>query len=318
MITEDDIDVIIQTEEKPKKPKRKRGMRDILAKMTPEEYEKYLIQPADSDVPLNCDKCFITFKNNVEKGLHSIKHNEKGFYECHVCEDFVHQTKQAFDIHIRDHEGIKKYKCPICERQFTTIRPAYEHQYSHKDEKPFECDICHRKFPSSHSAKNHKNIAHYEMLNGQKYEKYDCKICNIHYAGHAGLANHNFKFHKDLCRLKPALCDICGKEFITKYTLKKHKASHSEEMPFACDLCPKKFARPAGLKQHQLVHTGEKPYTCEYCGKKFAHNSSYNNHIRLHIGYKPFACVICGKKYTAGGNLKVHMANNHSSYNLKK
>ncbi|XP_050516854.1 zinc finger protein 493-like [Diabrotica virgifera virgifera] len=262
MLRESDIDEFICVTDKkgakPEKAKRRRGMRDILAKMTAEEYESYIVKPVNSDKPLKCKKCSITFMNNVEKGLHSIKHNKKGFYECHVCGDFKHQNKQAFDIHIREHDGIKKFKCPICDKQFTTIRPAYEHQYSHGKETPFECDICGKKFHTSVSARNHKIEAHYEMLTGQKYEKFDCKICNKHYANHSGLAHHNFRHHKELCKQMPALCDICGKSFSTKSQMMNHKLTHTQETSYSCQLCSKKFTRAAGLKQHQLVHTGEK------------------------------------------------------------
>uniref|UniRef100_A0A6P7EZL7 Zinc finger protein 493-like n=1 Tax=Diabrotica virgifera virgifera TaxID=50390 RepID=A0A6P7EZL7_DIAVI len=262
MLRESDIDEFICVTDKkgakPEKAKRRRGMRDILAKMTAEEYESYIVKPVNSDKPLKCKKCSITFMNNVEKGLHSIKHNKKGFYECHVCGDFKHQNKQAFDIHIREHDGIKKFKCPICDKQFTTIRPAYEHQYSHGKETPFECNICGKKFHTSVSARNHKIEAHYEMLTGQKYEKFDCKICNKHYANHSGLAHHNFRHHKELCKQMPALCDICGKSFSTKSQMMNHKLTHTQETSYSCQLCSKKFTRAAGLKQHQLVHTGEK------------------------------------------------------------
>ncbi|XP_050516850.1 zinc finger protein 836-like [Diabrotica virgifera virgifera] len=311
-IKQEDIDVVIQIEE-PKKPKRKTGMRDVLAQMAPEDYETYLVQPADSDVPLKCDKCFDTFKNNVERGLHSIKHNEEGFYECHVCEDFVHQNKQAFDIHIREHEGIKKYKCPICKKQFTTIRPAYEHQYLHNNEKPFDCDICGKKFKTSRTVKSHKSMVHYELLNGQKYEKYDCKICNKHYVHYSGLAHHNFRHHKELCKQKPALCETCGMDFSCKSELKKHSFVHSKDKPYACDQCPKKFPRVTRLKEHQLVHTREKRYTCGDCGKKFAHSSSFRNHLKLHTGEKPHTCVVCGKGYICAQNLRFHLNSVHKT-----
>ncbi|XP_028128732.1 oocyte zinc finger protein XlCOF19-like [Diabrotica virgifera virgifera] len=310
-IKEDDVEVIIDIVDEPEKPKRKRGMRDILAKMTPEEYETYLIQPANFDVPLKCDKCSVTFMNNVEKGLHSIKHNAKGLYECHVCEDFVHQNRQAFDIHIRDHEGIKKYKCPICNKQFTIIRPAYEHKYLHNKEKPFDCDICGKKFTTSITARNHKNVAHYEMLNGQKFDKYDCKICNKHYDHNSGLAHHNFRHHKELVKRKPALCEACGMDFSCVGELKKHALVHSKDTPFACDHCPKKFARIWRLRQHQAVHTGEKKYTCGDCGKKFAYSSAFKNHKRLHTGEKPHTCRVCGKGYIAAGNLRFHLNSVH-------
>ncbi|XP_050516849.1 oocyte zinc finger protein XlCOF19-like [Diabrotica virgifera virgifera] len=311
------VDVIIQKEEKLKKPKRKRGMKDILAKMTSEEYETYLVQPAASDKPLKCGKCSLSFPNNVELGFHSIKHNDKGLYECHVCVEYAHQNKQAFDIHIREHEGIKKYKCPICNKQFTTIRPAYEHQYFHGKEKPFTCDICGQKFRTSVAARNHKTEVHYEMLTGQKFEKFDCKICNKHYANRSGLDHHNFRHHKELCKQMPALCDICGKDFSTKAQLRNHKRTHSKESAYSCDVCSKKFTQLAGLKQHQSVHTGEKKYACSYCGKRFAYFSGYNYHLKLHTGEKPFSCIICGKKYIAPGNLRIHMANHHSSQVLK-
>ncbi|XP_050516855.1 zinc finger protein 19-like [Diabrotica virgifera virgifera] len=230
--------------------------------MTQEEYEVYVVQPATSEKPLTCENCRSIFINNVEKGLHSVIHNDNKFYECHVCGDFANQSKQAFDIHIREHEGIKKFKCPICSKQFTTFRPAYEHQFLHKKEKPFVCDICQQTFRTSIGARNHKDSAHYELLNGQKNEKLHCKMCNKHYANRSGLDEHNYRHHRELCTRKPVLCDICLRDFPSKSAMRRHKSSHSKEGSFSCQVCSKKLKTKNGLHQHQSAHTGEQKYEC--------------------------------------------------------
>ncbi|XP_057661583.1 zinc finger protein 135-like isoform X31 [Diorhabda carinulata] len=295
---------------------RRNGMRGILAKIPQQDHDQYIVKPAELDVPLTCKICHKTYTNNIDFGFHSIMHSKKDLYRCHICEEFQHQKKSMLEKHIRDHEGIRKYQCPLCERQFPTLKIAYEHQYIHENKKPFECDICGKTFSTSASAKNHRSKIHYEIITGRKQEKFDCSLCNKHYSNHAGLSHHNFRHHKEFCKSMPALCEICGMNFSSKAQLNKHMPTHTADKPHPCELCSKSFSRPFDLKQHRSVHTGEKRYTCRYCEKRFAHSSSFNYHLKLHTGEKPFSCIICGKGYISAGNLKLHVKNCHKSENI--
>lgn len=38
---------------------------------------------------------------------------------------------------------------------------------------------------------------------------------------------------------KPYVCELCGKDFLEKSSLKAHSVIHLDDRPFQCELCPK-------------------------------------------------------------------------------
>lgn len=44
---------------------------------------------------------------------------------------------------------------------------------------------------------------------------------------------------------------------------------HEQERPFDCDECGKRFVRKEDLARHRLMHTGERPHQCHLCEKRY-------------------------------------------------
>ncbi|XP_057661584.1 zinc finger and BTB domain-containing protein 17-like isoform X32 [Diorhabda carinulata] len=286
------------------------GNKGVQAQMSPEEYNSCLVKPIQLEIPLICRICDTTCTNNIDYGFHSIKHNN--LYVCHMCEGYSHENKSVFEKHVREHEGITKFKCPICEKPFQTLRVAFEHRFIHENKKPFVCDICNREFYASYSLKKHKKQDHHESPIYQKKDKLYCKLCNKHYRNSSGMSYHNFRKHKDLFCTNPVLCEICGLDFPNDSNLKRHMNKHTTNKLFSCEICSKSFTHSHTLNTHKLVqHTGAKRYRCEYCGKKFPFHTAYDYHLKLHTGEKPHGCLICEKKFISMGNLRLHMKHFH-------
>ncbi|XP_015237171.1 PREDICTED: zinc finger protein 184-like [Cyprinodon variegatus] len=102
-------------------------------------------------------------------------------------------------------------------------------------------------------------------------------------------------------------CDICGRSFMNKSTMKRHYRTHTGERPFPCKTCEKSFSRLHNLKTHMRTHTGERPLQCKTCGKGFSWISSLKYHIKTHTGEKPFPCKICRKSFSQICNLNNHI-----------
>ena len=54
----------------------------------------------------------------------------------------------------------------------------------------------------------------------------------------------------------------CGKEYSTKFALRRHVHTHSGLKAFGCDLCGKRFSLEQYLQEHMYVHTKAKPFVC--------------------------------------------------------
>lgn len=68
---------------------------------------------------------------------------------------------------------------------------------------------------------------------------------------------------------KPHRCELCEKEFMTAYILKKHLESHYNERRFKCGECGKLYKSIAHVKEHMRAHSDDRPYLCPVCGKKY-------------------------------------------------
>ncbi|XP_074037271.1 uncharacterized protein isoform X2 [Leptinotarsa decemlineata] len=76
---------------------------------------------------------------------------------------------------------------------------------------------------------------------------------------------------------KKLYCFHCKKMFHSKYKLRVHMATHSDEEKFECKLCGKKFKFSQNLARHtNSVHKNMKPFKCEICQKEIPTLSSRN------------------------------------------
>ena len=77
---------------------------------------------------------------------------------------------------------------------------------------------------------------------------------------------------------KPCLCDICGKKFVTKFTLETHMKIHYGIKDQVCFICKKSFTAKANLDAHVInVHTNEH-YSCDICEKQLKNKRSLTRH----------------------------------------
>ncbi|XP_053663308.1 zinc finger protein 2-like [Anopheles marshallii] len=202
---------------------------------------------------------------------------------------------------------------------------------------PLHCYICDANEQSEELLENHLDL-HSTML------PYECKSCVAHnLTGRtiktvSSLHNH-FRSHH-----YPYWCDICGKRFLRKVQLSKHKENHTNSV-FVCDecgrgfthkktwqnhlkrhkalraeiykctTCSKVFGSKARLERHVRLHTGDRPYQCKMCNKSFAFLNQFQTHMKLHTGEKPFQCEICGRSFRRGFSYKEHMEMHTSEAN---
>uniref|UniRef100_A0A182FKB6 Uncharacterized protein n=1 Tax=Anopheles albimanus TaxID=7167 RepID=A0A182FKB6_ANOAL len=154
--------------------------------------------------------------------------------------------------------------------------------------------------------------------------------------------------------LKPAVCEICGKEFIKWFNLKmhirqkhtdekqpkvqcdfpgceltyttvanmrKHRKSHDpnymapQPQQYICEQCGKSYTTAGALKAHTYSHTGDRPFACTLCEKKFVNSNKLRIHMMRHQGIKKYECPHCGMKKTTKNELRIHI-NHHTKERL--
>lgn len=108
---------------------------------------------------------------------------------------------------------------------------------------------------------------------------------------------------------EPLSCSYCDQTFTEVPELASHVQSHMAL--FTCDVCGKSFKQKGTLKTHMIVHQKERPFGCGYCKKRFKLKSHLKEHERIHTGEKPFSCPVCRMSFTRSNPMKIHLRNHH-------
>ncbi|XP_056407014.1 uncharacterized protein LOC130298133 [Hyla sarda] len=133
-------------------------------------------------------------------------------------------------------------------------------------------------------------------------ERIQCDECGKWFINRSALVRHR-KCHR---RKKRFVCTECGQRCTTQSHLDIHKRIHTGEKPYSCSECEKCFKSKSHLVRHKRYHTGEKPYSCAECGKSFRQKSDLITHERIHTGEKPYSCFECGKSFGVKSTLVKH------------
>ncbi|KAJ6648569.1 Zinc finger protein [Pseudolycoriella hygida] len=310
------------------------------------------MKPQTSNFPCTVKGCVEKFDkkislNSHQRKVHKIKPEpcvkvatvaEKRLkLNCDQCPKQF-QVQHKLDAHIREeHEGLKPYKCPHCEKEFYKVR-SYKHhvQFRHSDAEkevyPCTFDGCDRTYHIRDSLKVHINRFHLGIKPEHKRQKLICDQCgrsfknafNLkeHSYSHSGIlpyvcntcpkkfiSSYKLKIHTMRhLNIKPFVCPTCGLRKTTNRELKSHMNFHSKEITYPCKECPRVFASYSAINRHvRIHHRNHKPYICPHCQRAFAKAETMKNHVMTHTGEKPFACPECGHRFIQSVALKAHM-----------
>ncbi|XP_026791069.3 gastrula zinc finger protein XlCGF26.1 [Pangasianodon hypophthalmus] len=108
---------------------------------------------------------------------------------------------------------------------------------------------------------------------------------------------------------EPLSCTYCDQTFTELPQLASHVQTHMAL--FTCEICGKSFKQKGTLKTHMIVHQKERPFGCGYCKKRFKLKSHLKEHERIHTGEKPFSCPVCRMCFTRSNPMKIHLRNHH-------
>ncbi|XP_055522464.1 zinc finger protein 732-like [Wyeomyia smithii] len=224
------------------------------------------------------------------------KRPRKRCFACEICNITV-STPERLHHHMSAHTGDRNfqycpYKCPNCDRKLETYALLVDHRRIHSDERPFVCEICNACYKRPKALKRHmrkihevdpypRNVESLEPTRTDNNRTHNCDICGKQYIEKRSLRLHLLHHQSTVL----PQCEICNKGFRSVYILKKHQKTH--ETKLSCDVCDKTFTRVFALNVHKGRHGGERKLKCEICGKAFFHRTPLGKHLKTHSGKLP-------------------------------
>ncbi|XP_077302653.1 uncharacterized protein LOC143923046 [Arctopsyche grandis] len=281
----------------------------------------------DSDVKeeiaynYSCTECDAVFETVDGWTEHQISVHHHVAFECDQCNKKFWEESEL-EEHRNTHMRAQIYKCTMCSNSYATTQKLTEHifqchQEAHQEkhfETQFYCEICKRFFKSRQAFSNHMRIhAKVPTTNRRAGE---VKRVDTQFKGHQTQPPSTQSSSKPLKIVSPApySCDICGKGFLHKKNIWKHKKIlHSnivnkpketsetssnqirgvstEEDEYTNDghshLATPQFDSFVSTMYDQPDNSGSEGnlmYQCDLCDKRFAVKSSIWKHKRVKHG----------------------------------
>ncbi|XP_056622550.1 zinc finger protein 710a isoform X2 [Triplophysa dalaica] len=216
-------------------------------------------------------------------------------WKCRMCEK-SYTSKYNLVTHILGHNGIKPHECVHCGKLFKQPSHLQTHLLTHQGTRPHKCTVCKKAFTQTSHLKRH-------MLQHSDIKPYSCRFCGRGFAYPSELRTHETKHESGHCHV----CAQCGMEFPTQAHLKRHQVSHQGPTTFQCSECHKSFAYRSQLQNHLMKHQNVRPFVCSECGMEFVQIHHLKQHMLRHKGMKEYKCEVCSREFTLSANLKRHM-----------
>ena len=149
----------------------------------------------------------------------------------------------------------------------------------------------------------HKNSTSGQILCLSNVRPYLCSVCEKGF-----LSDRARQFHENRhYRLKPSKCASCEASFTTSGELDRHvKYKHTNKKYYQCHECAYSCVEKAKLQRHMRIHTGERPFQCLDCSYSAADRFNLKRHIRVHTGEKPYVCDVCEATFSQQNSMKEH------------
>ncbi|XP_034230135.1 zinc finger protein 2-like isoform X2 [Thrips palmi] len=139
-----------------------------------------------------------------------------------------------------------------------------------------------------------------------KDTKFTCQLCRKSFCNKFSLTRHKWSHSK-----KTTTCKYCNKIFKNRESQQRHEKMHEIGNRYQCHLCDKSYVSSTSHAAHVRKHTGERPYKCSDCNASFYLLSSFERHVVKHSGVKEYECEICTASFWVPDDLRAHVNRMH-------
>jgi len=271
-----------------------------------------------------CEFCSAEFRNSANLYNHRVyKHFDQlnlteHPFKCAKC-DKVYSSRQCLKYHLVTHDknAHKSFSCDQCSARFHFLKKLNGHKKMHIIKST--CEFCSAEFTSSANLYNHQVNKHFDQLNLTEHP-FKCVKCDKVYSKRQYLKDHQ-KVHEDDTHPVQYECQICGRNYTSKSTLRAHIAHvHKRNKTYKCKVCDKTFGNRNTLSAHMAKHRKEEfmnpsswmgSMECNICKRKFEHKGSLNMHMKIHEPKPVKTCAECGATFSKQRLLSSHLKRIH-------
>ena len=162
----------------------------------------------------------------------------------------------------------KKYSCSNCNRGFIYFKRALQCCKTVNRKFSFTCDKCKTVITNKQNVGRHKvrcanimAVRSKKNAEGGVIRKFTCELCGKDFDYKQSLKKHKMTIHKIEKEKGTYQCDLCTYSSDSKVVVKKHKTQvhPSSSKQYFCDSCDSSFYSRQGLLRHKL---------CAHCDKQ--------------------------------------------------
>lgn len=250
--------------------------------------------------PKDVQMIILTWEEVEAERQKALKDNSftRHLYKCHSCVlGFNHKFK--LDNHMKKHdESAGPCVCSICEVRFGNAMALSAHRRRHALR--WRCALCGAMHSRVSVTADHVCREHTAT-----HATHQCTYC-AHTARSLSKLRIHLKNHME--RQK---CELCGKSFRDKTSLRTHLFIHRGEKEYSCTKCDKKFLFKKAMEIHMVTHEAPAGLYCHECDMNFKNQMSYYQHMKYNLKHVDpaklkYSCEICERKFVKAARLEEH------------
>lgn len=191
--------------------------------------------------------------------------------KCPYCDCFFTRNGSDLQQHIWAHEGLKPYKCSLCDYASRSKSNLKAHMNRHSTEKTHLCDLCGKKFKSKCTLKSHK------LMHTADGKQFKCTECDFTAAQRPHLLRHM----EQHASFKPFRCAHCHYSCNISGSLKRHYNKKHPNMQYT------NAGTGVATSETVMEQGGVK---CPVCNYVYGTKWEMNRHLKSKHGLKVVDC----------------------------